>query len=157
MNCQPSIDDSSNLRKDAFAGRSPGGRPLRRRRGKWCQFTAGNGSEGPQAREDRRQNSEPQTSNPKPQNLQAATDHRCRDRMAVAGRSPGGVRSVGAVRGVSIYGRQRLRGSPSPAKAVFRPRRREKKPGITESARVSKTVKEQNQLQMSQVFSVSGH
>jgi hypothetical protein len=40
----------------------------------------------------RRQNSEPQTStpNPEPQTLQAATNHCCHDRAAIAGRSPGG-------------------------------------------------------------------
>ena len=34
--------------------------------GKWCQFTAGNGCEGPQAREDGRQNSEFRIQNLKP-------------------------------------------------------------------------------------------
>jgi hypothetical protein len=37
---------------------------------KWCQFTEGNGCEGPQA-------------------PQAATDHCCHDRMDIAGRFPG--------------------------------------------------------------------
>jgi len=53
-----------------IAGRSPGGRPLRRRRDMVLIYG--------------RQRLRGTVA------LQASTDHRCRDRMAIAGRSPGG-------------------------------------------------------------------
>ena len=43
--------------------------------------------------------------------LQAATDHRCDEGMAIAGDSLEGVRSVGAVKMMPIHGRPRLRGT----------------------------------------------
>src|SRR5260370_8036558 len=78
------------------------------------------GSEGTEPREYRRQNTELRTTNPEPQttnsglrtpNHQAATENRCRDRMAIAGRSPGGRPLRRRRERVLIYGRQRLRGT----------------------------------------------
>jgi len=43
--------------------------------------------------------------------LQAATDHRCHQRMVIAGRSPGGRPLRRRREMVSVYGRQRLRGT----------------------------------------------
>jgi hypothetical protein len=70
--------------------------------GKWCQFTAGNGYEGPQAREVRRQNSEFRTSNPEPRTPNLKPSRPPPFIVAAIGRalladSLEGVRSVGAV------------------------------------------------------------
>jgi hypothetical protein len=78
------------------------------------------GGEGAEPREDRIQNSELRTPNPKPQtpNPPATIDHRCRDRMAIAGRSPVPrlVPSVNSVTSVRISGTRDI----TAAKAFFR-------------------------------------
>jgi hypothetical protein len=54
-----------------------------------CRLPAAARGPNPEKTEFRTPNSELRTPNPKPQTLQATIDHRCRDRMAIAGRSPG--------------------------------------------------------------------
>jgi hypothetical protein len=85
-----------------------------------CRLPAAARGPNPEKTEFRTPNSEPQTPNPKPQtpNPPATIDHRCRDRMAIAGRSPVPrlVPSVNSVTSVRISGTRDI----TAAKAFFR-------------------------------------
>jgi hypothetical protein len=100
-------------RSDGHCWPVPGGRPLRRRR-ETMLICGRQRLRGTEPQEDRRQNSERRTPNPKPQTPNSEPSlHR-----SSLPRSDGhcwadsqGVRSVGAVGMMLIYGRQRLRGT----------------------------------------------